>query len=54
MQIYSFLFKWKKNCLSIFKKKVFLQFVITVYVCSNQLVASFEEAKKGLYVADGK
>ena len=29
-----------------FKKKVSLQFVRTVYVCSNQLVASFEEAKK--------
>lgn len=46
MQIYSFLFKWKKNCQPNFKKKVSLQFVRTVYVCSNQLVASFEEAKK--------
>ena len=46
MQIYSFLFKWKKNCQPNFKKKVSLQFVRTVYVCSNQLVASFKEAKK--------
>ena len=30
----------------ILRKKVSLQFVRTVYVCSNQLVASFEEAKK--------
>ena len=54
MQIYSFLFKWKKNCQTNFKKKVSLQFVRTVYVCSNQLVASLEKAKKELYVADRK
>ena len=54
MQIYSFLFKWKKNCLSNFKKKVSLQFVGTMYVCSNQLVARFGKTEKELYVADRK
>lgn len=46
MQIYSFLFKWKKNCQPIFKKNVSLQSVRTMYVCSNQLVAGLEKTKK--------